>query len=268
MAITITYRPRIAQYTTGSPEVTVYSNWNSAHNKGGVLYGFGIVTEEDRRSTIEINIYEVASNQLLSNSYHRPYKLGDFYIDLSSMLRPYLSNEFDGDFNGERNKKDILASIRFYITYRQIYRDGTTEALINDSEYPFFVKRCARPYGVTSNLEEFVFFPDQQGRFTTKFDQPVKWRGYDRTVSFIWDNYIRANALTAVQEDLNINRAQIDSSTETLDDSTFNGVNMLKVLDPSNPQARYTDLYLVTGDETGLGYVEEGYVDEGYTTIN
>lgn len=271
MAISITHRPRIAVYDSGgSPSVQVYSNWNSSDNKGACVYGFGIVTDADRQSSLEINIYEVASNELLSTSRHRPFKIGTFYIDVSSFIRPYLLTAFDPDFNGQRNKKDLGASIRFYITYRQTYNDGTQELTVLDSGYPFFLMRCARQYGESSNLSDYVLFPDEvasPGKFLTKFTQPRKWLGYDRTVSFIWDNYIRANGIVAIQEDININGTQVDTNSETLDVSAFNGVNMMKVLDPSETSARYTDIYLVTGDEAGLGYVETGYVEDGYTTI-
>lgn len=271
MAINITVRPRIAVYDSGgSPSVMVYSNWNSSDNKGACVYGFGIVTEADRKSTIDINIYEVASNTLLSVSRHRPYKIGTFYVDVASFIKPYLNNTFDSDFDGERNKKDVAASIRFYITFRQTYNDGTQELVINDSGYPFFMARAARQYGESSNLSEYVMFPDEvasPGKFLTKFTQPRKWRGYDRTVSFIWDNYIRANGIVAIQNDYNINSILVDTNSETLDDSAFNGINIMTITDPSNALARYTDLSLVAGDEAGLGYVEEGYVDDGYTTI-
>lgn len=271
MAINIVYRPRIAVYDSGgSPSVQVYSNWNSSDNKGACVYGFGIVTDADRQSTIDINIYEVASNTLLSTSRHRPYKIGTFYVDIASFIRPYLNNTFDPDFDGERNKKDIAASIRFYITFRQTYSDGTQELVINDSNYPFFLARCARQYGESSNLSEYVMFPDQvaeEGKFLTKFTQPRKWIGYDRTVSFIWDNYIRANGIVAVQKDYNINGTEIDTNSESLDVSAFNGINIMTITDPTDPLARYTDLSLVAGPESGLGYVEEGYVDDGYTTI-
>lgn len=274
MAISITSRPRVLAYTnTGSPSVPVYSAWNTSENRGGCVYGFGIVDADDKQSTIELKIYEVGADTLLSESYHRPYKIGTFYLDIASYVKDYLYAEFDGDFDGERNKKDVGASIRVYITWRQLYANGDESELTTDA-YPVFVARAALQYGATNgaNLIDYVIFPDEQaeqdrGKFLTKFDEPVKWLGYDRTISFIWDNYMRANEITAVQIDKNINYVQVDNNTEALDYSQFNAINMVKVLDPSNSLAHYTELYFNLGSEVSTVYVEEGYVVDGYTTI-
>ena len=271
MAISITYRPRVLAYTNnGSPSVPVYSAWNTSENRGGCLYGFGIVTDEDRRSTLEIKIYEVGTDILLSQSFHRPYKIGTFYVDLASYIKDYLYATFDGDFGTERNKKDLGGSIRVYITWKQIFPDASTSELFTES-YPIFLLRAALQLGATNgaNLIDYVPFPDEgyTGKFLTKFDEPVKWLGYDRTIGFIWDSYMRANQITAVQVDKNINYVQVDNNSASLDFSNFNAVNMLKVVDPSNAQAHYTELYLILGDEVTTTYVESGYVDDGYTTI-
>lgn len=274
MAISITSRPRVLAYTNnGSPAVPVYSTWCTSENRGGCVYGFGIEDDEDKRSAIEIKIYEVGTDTLLSESYHKPYKLGTFYVDIVSYVKDYLYATFDGDFDGERNKKDVGASIRVYITFRQIYPNYSSGELFTES-YPVFVARAALQYGATNgaNMIDYVIFPDelsesQRGKFLTKFDEPVKWLGYDRTISFIWDNYMRANEITVVQIDKNINYVQVDNNTESLDYSQFNAINMMKVLDPSNSLAHYTELYFTLGSEVSTVYVEEGYVEDGYTTI-
>jgi hypothetical protein len=252
-----------------SPSVPVYSTWNTSHNYGSAVYAFDIATQADKRSSIRIKIYENITGKLLSESFHKPYKIGTFNVDVSSFVRPYLYTEWV-NFS-ERNKADIGGSIRFYITWQQIQEDETEGVTYSESDRPIFLLRSVMQYGSAtgSNLSAFIPFPDPgyAGKFLTIFNQPRKWRGYKRTVSFLWDTYMRANQIEAEQVELNINGLQLTSNEESLDFSQFNKVNTLKVLDPTESNTKYIDLTLNLGSEVNNTYVDSGYVDNGYQTI-
>lgn len=271
MAISISTRPRQLSYTNdASPAVQVYSNWNTSENTGSCNYGFAIVNTADVNSTIEIKIYESGSDTLLSSSIHRPFKIGTFNIDLASYVRAYLYSSYQKAT--ARNVKHVGTSIRFYITYRQILSDGTEQDLYSEIQRPLYMVCSAKQVGDVNgvNMEEYIMFPDElnedeRGKFLTKFENPPIWSGYERTVSFIYDNYLIGNELNAVQIDRDINLNQVSNNTEVLDASQVYGVNLLKVNYPAT--GAYTDLYLSLGDQTANYYVDQGYVDDGYTEI-
>lgn len=274
MAISINYRPQVAAYSTASsPSTTVYSNW-SAVWPSGVIYGFLIEDNTDINSSIQINIYEIGTETLLDSITTRPFRVGTFYVDLASYIRAYLYSEYLPDFGSEVNCKDLGASLRFYITYQVTQPDGTLLAPVSEVARPMQVIQGAVQAGNTNNANiiEYVPLPDEQAEadralFLTDFETPVMFEGFQKTLSFIYDNYVIGNEVARVQLERDANLNQVNNISDNLDISQVRAVNHLLIEEPTDQYTKYVDVYLTIGDAQNNYYVYEGYVDSGYTEI-
>jgi hypothetical protein len=104
------------------------SNWIAAANP--VIFGFyNDAYVPDPAYQIIISVYESGTDKLLGKLKVRPFSNGRVKVDVSGVLRGYLSNEntfaYDGEVNNQTSAK---SSIKFYIVYQEIVVDASQVA--------------------------------------------------------------------------------------------------------------------------------------------
>jgi len=268
MAITLIERP-ILFITDESPGGEFYSRWNSCGRLDRINYKFN-VQENDLASVLRIDLREFGSDLLLASNEYRPFKVGDFVVDVSNFVRGYLYSQYNPDLN-ELNSIDNGASLRFYIEYTQIL-ENESFTFQTDKNNPVHAVHSANKIGDVngSNLKRFVPVPtemENKAKFLTAFESPVMFEGYPFSLSFIFDSSLGGKEIYLNSKELNINKSEIDTYSYRLDESKINRVNYLVVPNLVNSEAAYVNARLTTGNDMPIYYVDEGYVDDGYTQI-
>ena len=273
MAITISVRPRTLVYmNSGSPAAPVYSNWNAAWNP--VVYEFSVPTAADRLSSLFINIYEVGSNTLLSSDTVRPFTTGNLIWDVAPFVRAYLYSAYSTNFTTDDNCKDYGNSLNFYITYTQIFDNGTSQIFNSDQTRPISVSCSAMQFGDSFNGSMLPYVPfntnipdDEKMKFLSAFEVPVMWSGYQFTLSYIYGLDLIGVQAIKEESQLDINQSTLSTDTTDLEQSQIGYVNYLKINEPSNSNTQYIKASLHIGEAISTYYVEQGYVTDGYQQI-
>lgn len=272
MAITITDRPRRIAFTSDSPAVSVYSNWNAVWNPFG--YTFAVLSS-DVLSSLVIKIFEVGSNTLLASNTVRPFKAGSWFVSIDPYIRSYLLSDYSADFTSFDNYIDAGNALNFYITYDQIFDDGSDTLFNSEQTKPITAMCSAMQFGDTNggNMIEYVPFntdlsEGSKMKFLTKFERPVMWTGYPFSLSFIYSLEIQGVQIIKREIQQNINRGSLQTTNTNLNPLEIGQVNYLKVREPNQLYAKSVLLSIRTeGEVIDNNYVNEGYVDEGYTQI-
>lgn len=272
MAITITERPRLFYYNDGgSPPTNVYSNWNAAWNP--IVYIFSVLTA-DVASSVLLNIYEVGTNTLLASNTLRPFRSGDWHIDIAPYLKAYLFSTYSPNFASSDNYKDLGNSLSFYITYTQTY-DQSPVALFNSEQARPIVACCsAKQFGDSNggNMAQYVPFnfdlaESLKMKFLTAFERPVMFIGFPLTLSFIYSTNIGGVEVFKQETQQDINGTSLAIDDTILSDNHLGKINYLKINEPIQPNCQSILVSLFTGEPVDHTYVDEGYVDVGYTQI-
>lgn len=272
MAITIIKRPREYYYTdSGSPAVAVYSNWNAIWNP--LVYTFSAI-QSDIRSSLAIKMYEVGTNTLLSSDTRRPFRTGEWNIDLSNQIRSYLYSKYETDFTTDDNCKDEGNALNFYITYQQSFDDGSTPIFNSEQDRPIVACCAAFQFGRVLGANMALYTPfnqnlseDKKMKFMTGFKNPVMFKGYPFTLSFIYSLNMLGVELVKEEKELDSNKNVLLTTYTGLSPVPAGKVNYLKINEPSDPLCRSIRVCLRTGEPIDNVYVEDGYVDNGYTQI-
>lgn len=262
MAVSITSRPSKLIYS-GSPS-SVTSRYTCACHP--IVYGFNFTIVPDAGYRIIVSIYESGSNTLLGMRSFRPLSTGINKLDISRFIKPYLESSFDCDFS-QINQAEQDTILRFYITYQEAFSDGTFGSLITDaSNYISAIlstKQIGEQYG--QNMADYVPFGIEQAgyaKFLTEFEQPVLFKGWPFSLSFVYSSEIGGHEIKRIQEKRDVNGDLISDDETQLIRTEINNINHLLVV-PSD--SRYVDVYLESGEAVPESYVYAGYVEDGYT---
>lgn len=272
MAITIQNRPRqLFYYTSDSPAVPVYSNFNATWNP--IVYSFAVLSS-DILSSIILQIYEIGSNTLLASVTMRPFRTGTWNVDISPYIKSYLFSKYETNFTTADNYIDKGNTLNFYITYTQNFDNGNPSVFNSEQSRPISATCSAMQFGDVNggNMAKYVpfnfnFSEDKKMKFLSVFEKPVMWASWPFTLSFIYSlNIIGVQVLKKeVQQDSN--KAPLQTDEYILDPAQIGKINYLKIRQPSQPNAQSILVSLITGDPIESLYVDEGYVDDGYTQI-
>jgi hypothetical protein len=271
MAISVSVRPRkLAYLNSGSPPIPVYTYWNAGWNP--IVYEFNIPSDDDRLSSLMINVYELGSNTLLASNIYKPFVSGNFIFDVSPFIRAYLYSKYTPDLS-KLNSIDQGNALRFYITYTQTTQNGTV-TFNSEQPYPITASCSAMQFGDQDNGSMNRFTPlnlpieeDLKAKFLTAFERPMMFKGYPLTLSFIYDASLGGFEVFANIEEQNINGAQLLLTDNILDSSSVKKINYLKIAEPTQSNTKKINAYLHTGDTINDYYVDNGYVDNGYVQI-
>ena len=216
---------------------------------------------------IEVRIFEVGSDNLLGVRNVTPGIDGILSLDLSDFIGAFFDHS-DGFDYAQVNRRARNKSVKFYITYQEIY-DGSSEAVVSDATNPVFAVDAAKQIGDTNgqNMAEHVPLNDinaADARFLSTFEIPKVWAGYPFSIDFVYSEYFPTTALQRVQQELNVNKAPISgqASTQLIADEQ-QSVNRL-LLDNISDDARFVNLQINTGVAIQDNYVFAGYVNAGY----
>jgi hypothetical protein len=273
MAITIAIRPRtVAYYNDASPPVPVYSNWNAAWNP--IVYEFAVPTNNDRKSALIVNIYEVGTNTLLASNTIRPFTTGNLKHDVGPYVRSYLFSRYQPDFTSGDNSKDNGNSIQFYITYTQKFENGHADIFNSDSARPIVASCSAMQFGDQNNGNMITYTPfnsdldeESKMKFMTCFDRPIMWKGFPFTLSFIYPTDLISIQIYKKESQLNVNKQLLIADDINLDPTQVGFVNNLLINEPDETLAKFMKVALYTGEGIPNYYVDPGYVDEGYEQV-
>lgn len=245
------------------------SKWVAAGNP--IVYEFEVTEIIDPGYWVKVDVLEFGSNKILGSLRHQPIiksGTGKFKIDVSGVVRSYLSNTYIFD-TSELNQKDFQSSIRCFIRYAEFTLDFQMN-VADDSANQFFAlnaaKQFSNPFG--SNVADYVPFAEDntvKARFLTHFKNPRKYIGYPFTLTVIYSENIAGVDVKKVEEQYDINMNLVYNTEGSLDASQVRAVNNLKVDDTYPSEVRYLKMWLETGEPNSDLYVDEGYVDDDYT---
>jgi hypothetical protein len=227
--------------------------------------GAGYLNFTRRNYKIEIKIYESGSNRLLGSTSCIPFNTGTGSKDLGVYVAAYLKllNAFPYSVV---NKRDVNASIKFYITFQEVWTGGST-ALQTDAANPIFAVNAAKQIGDVNgqNMSEYVLlYPSTRvAKFLTKFRRPVYFRGQPFSIGFIHSELLGVE-LSKVETRLNINKSILDEDVAALDVEQAESVNNLMLNDEYTDAVKFVKLKIMSGSPVDVMYTYPGYVNEGY----
>lgn len=227
--------------------------------------GAGYLNETKRNYRIEIKIYEHGNNKLLGSTSCVPFTNGSGTKDLGVYVAAYLKlvNNFGYDVVNER---DVNASIKFYITFQEVWSGGSNSVQSDQVNYIFAVN-AARQIGdkFGQNMHDYVLvYPNiRPAKFLTKFKRPVYFKGQPFSIGFIHSELLSVQ-LTKVETHLNINKVQVSVGNESLDIEQRESINNLMLAGDYADSVKYIKVKITSGAPASSGYVYPGYVEEGY----
>lgn len=273
MAISVAIRPRkLAYYNEASPPTPIYSIWSAAWNS--IVYEFVVPNDNDKKSAIVISIYENSSNTLLAVNTYRPFKNGNLIVDLSPYIKAYLYSKYFTSFGNDINCIDNGNSINIYITYSQIFDDGSSVLFTSEQQRPISVSCSAQQFGDKNDGNMINYTPfntdlpeAQKMKFLTAFEKPMMFKGYPFTLSFIYSTNLIGYQVAQRTEEQDINSSQLIVINTDLNPNLIGRVNYLKINEPTQQNTKKIIVSLSTGDAVDNRYVDVGYVDNGYEQI-
>lgn len=225
----------------------------------------GYVNDIKRNYKIEIKIYEAGNNLLLGSTSCVPFTTGIGSKNLSLYVSAYLENKNDFGYDVV-NQRDTDRFLKFYITYRETWTDGSAD-LITDAAQPIYAVNAAKQLGDLhgQNMGDYTpsYVPFQKGKFLTKFRRPVYFPGYPFSLSFIYSELANVT-LSKRERRLNVNRAQQSENSLQLDAQEREAVNRITLTGGYPSNVKYITLDIITGDLIEDAYTYPGYVEDGY----
>jgi hypothetical protein len=228
--------------------------------------GAGYMNELSKRNyRIAINVYESGSDKLLGATSCVPFTDGSGKKDLGIYVAAYLKLVPTFEYDAV-NKRDTNASLRFYITYQELWTGGSSD-VFNDSVNYIYAVNAARQIGDSfgQNMHPYVLaYPTiRTAKFLTKFKRPVYFKGEPFSVGFIHSELLDVN-LVKVETLLNINKAELAEGYDTLDVEQRESVNALMLAGDYASNVKYIRLKITSGEPAAPTYVYPGYVTDGY----
>lgn len=188
---------------------------------------------------LEYEVYNTGGIILNEEPFYKsPNSSGLVSINISAIVRAYLSPNNDADLTGSTKVFDSTnAYLKFYIKYRETWT-GSSESQTNDSANQFFAvlgaKQIPSTYG--SNMAEDVSFNDGSPLpgWLTKFDNPVAWRGYPFLLSAIIGDGVTGNQFVNVGSDVTTPEALAGKLVD---------VDLLEILATETPETIVANIY-------------------------
>lgn len=126
----------------------------------------GFTNNDDLRPgyRVETELYRSSDNTLISETIleNSPNRYGQVTINVSTILRNYLSPDNDANLTGTTKVfNNTNAYVGFYIKYREVWLESA-ESQTNDSSNQFFAVLGARqiPAAYGGNMGEYAVIPD------------------------------------------------------------------------------------------------------------
>lgn len=229
--------------TTGNVTASTYSAPNTlvTLDTTYISSSTGWVNNETLRPNyrLEYEVYNTGGTLLNEEPFYKsPSPSGLVTIDISTIVRAYLSPNTDADLTGSTKIFDSTnAYLKFYIKYRETWT-GSAESQTNDSANQFFAvlgaKQIPSTYG--SNMAEHVSFSDggPLPDWLTKFDSPVAWRGYPFLLSAIIGDGVAGNQFVNVGG---------DTTTPAAYAGKLIDVDLLEILATETPESVTATIY-------------------------
>jgi hypothetical protein len=269
MGVAITSRPIV----TINDSPVVKSRWVAVWNP--IVYDFEFTDIEDTIAYLIVYIHEYGSNTLLGKSTYTP-RASTLKVDISHELRSYLYSQYNPDFSGSFNYKDVGSTLKCYVKYQLVtIESGNTlisGSIISDETNYIYATNSAKQikevYG--QNMGEYVPFGIDgiiKAKFLTKFEEPVYFSGYPFTLSFIFSDLIVGHEIKLIEDRLNINGSSITNEETNLSKAYNHSINYLKLQDSYSVNVKYVDVSLSTGEASPELYVQSGYVESGYIEV-
>lgn len=185
MALSILQRP--SQTIDGVP-----SKWNAIGNK--LIYRMSTPSFYQTNYRLEIYVFDSADTALNSEAFtFTPDSVGAILVDITSIVRSYLSPTNDVSISNSNVEmyNDTNGYKKFYIKYKEVWT-GSSEVLTSDSANQFYAVFGALQIPTTygPNMYEYTLFNITEytdGKFLTRFEKPVWWRGWPFLLSAIID---------------------------------------------------------------------------------
>ena len=260
------YKSR-ASVVSGAGTNTIIVEPDTFNNYSDSVSGHYNLLTVRKNYRIEVKIFEVGSNNLLGVRNPVPLADGSLRLDLSEFLAAFFDHDDAFDY-GQINRRAQNKSIKFYITYQEIF-DGSSQVVVSDASNPVFAVDAAKQIGDVNgqNMAEHVPLNDinaDDALFLTPFEIPKVWPGYPFSIDFIYSEDFPSIALQRIQQDLDINKQAItgESSTALIEDEQ-QSVNRL-MLDNISASAKFLKVRIGTGAAIVDDYVFAGYVNDGY----
>jgi hypothetical protein len=224
---------------------------------------------------VEVRVLYVVGTQwqVYSVKYASCDPTGIARIDVSKRIQPLLKFINAHTYTGV-NTTDASAGGKFNIQYREVWLSNLNPAwssFTNAMTHYFVraVKQIQQQYGSVMG-EHSTFFPaaqDCNARFLVPAAEVSYWPGFPFDLSFIYSEKIAPYDVSRKQNNLDLNKQLIGSTTTTLlDGSQHTSVNRL-MLDTVPATAEYVDVWLHADSNASpadLSYMEPGYVATGY----
>lgn len=260
------YKSR-ATVTSGQGTNTIICTPDTFNNYSDSVNGHYNLLTARKNYRIEVKVFEVGSGNLLGIRNPVPLSDGSLNLDLSDFVRAFFNHDDGFDYD-QVNKRALNKSIKFFITYQEIF-DGSSESVVPDDSNPVFACDAVKQMGDTNgqNMAEFVPLNDENAPdalFLTSFDVPKFWPGYPFSIDFIYSEDFPSVALQRIQQDLDANQQPIagQNLTQLIEDEQ-QSVNRL-MLDNLDAAAKFVSIKLGTGAAIVDDYVFVGYVNDGY----
>lgn len=265
MAVAITKRPSII--SNGNP-VSRYTVSDQPIYYTFAFSGIDFVAYPAYK--LLILIYDLATDNLLGSRYFRPIDNGSNNVDLQKFIKPYLSSIYNPEFISGDNFAEQGTMLQYYIKYQEIFDSNTAGTTISDETNYINVvlatKQIGAKYGQNFGDYAPLDTPDLQlAKFATEFKEPVMFKGWPFTLSFLYSTEMGAVDLKKVITNRDINLNEISESETQLDITQVGNMNWLKIGSNLPSNVYYLDVKLETGDVHLNEYVSIGYVDHGYT---
>lgn len=263
MAVTITKRPEIEL------EGGFVSRWNSVHHPITFeMLGSPYDPVARPNYGIIVQVLEYGTETLLGETKRmKPFPGKPLPVNVSGYLSNYMKKNFTTSMKrGDINKRDIGKSVEFYIKVADAW-DGQEPVFYSDP-YTYFgcttKPQVGSKYG--GNLAEYLpvygnATPDNKAKFLTTFENPVYFRGYPFTLSFIYPVEMRNVDMQLVE-----NQEGDDGENQVLrglDKRQMNGINKIRFEEPP-PNVKKIVATTRTGQTADTDYFLPGYINDGY----
>lgn len=268
MGIVVNKRPE--QTINGQP-----SHWSSSNNP--ILFEFtatDLIGKENYY--VQIEVYEVGSDVLLSRKNYRPFSDGNFKVDVSGQLISYLKPE-NGFQYDVPNRKEQLAQVKYYLAWEEFWDAGNIPQVVDVNEYTAHNSALQLGFfddqeSVGPNLRDYTPFPvevpeQNKMKFLTGFEKPSFWPGYPFDISWLYTENIANFDVRRVENRKNVNGADLGTFDNQLLSTEINHQNRMQISGGYPSNVKEIDLAIHLGAAIPDNYVYPGYVEEGYTEI-
>ncbi len=266
MAVSLDIRP---EKTIGTQK----SLWSSVNNP--IRFTFTATDFLTKTNYfVQISLFEVGSNTLLSKKNYRPFTDGQFIVDISGQLQSYCKPESTFEFN-KANHAENFGQIRYYLQWQEFYEGSATSPVTDPIEYT--AHNSAQQLGFfddmdsnAPNLVDYLPVPIEvteakKAKFLTRFEKPSYWPAFPFDLSFIYSENIKGYDLRRVEDRKDINGGAINTADDQLFTTEVSRQNRLSISGGYDNTIQEVEIWIELGVAVPDNYVYPGYWQDGYT---